>query len=58
MAVQGLSILTNVAAMDAQRELAKTQRSLAATQLRVTTGLKVNAARRRGHVRARPANAR
>ncbi len=45
MAVDGLSILTNAGAMDAQRELAKTQRSLATTQLRVTTGLKVNGPR-------------
>ncbi len=38
----GLSILTNVGAMAALQQLSKTQKNLNTTQLRVTTGLKVN----------------
>ena len=38
----GLSILTNVGAMAALQQLSKTQKALNITQLRVTTGLKVN----------------
>ena len=42
MGVPGLSILTNVGAMAALQQLSKTQKNLNTTQLRVTTGLKVN----------------
>ena len=42
MGVPGLSILTNVGAMAALQQLSKTQKNLLTTQLRVTTGLKVN----------------
>ena len=42
MGVPGLSILTNVGAMAALQQLSKTQKNLNITQLRVTTGLKVN----------------
>ena len=40
--VQGLSINTNPSAMIALQTLNKTNKSLAATQLRITSGLKVN----------------
>ena len=42
MGVPGLSILTNVGAMAALQQLSKTQKNLNTTQLRVTTGLKIN----------------
>jgi flagellin len=42
MGVPGLSILTNVGAMAALQQLSKTQKNLNITQLRVTTGLKIN----------------
>ncbi len=40
--VQGLSILTNVGAMTALEQLNATNKRLQTTQLRITTGLKVN----------------
>ena len=40
--VQGLSILTNVGAMTALQQLNATNKKLQNTQLRITTGLKVN----------------
>ena len=40
--VQGLSILTNVGAMTALEQLNSTNKRLQTTQLRITTGLKVN----------------
>ena len=40
--VQGLSINTNPSAMVALQNLTKTNKSLASTQLRITSGLKVN----------------
>jgi len=40
--VQGLSILTNPGAMTALEQLNSTNKRLQNTQLRITTGLKVN----------------
>ncbi len=42
MGVPSLSILTNAGALAALQQLSKTQKALNVTQLRVTTGLKVN----------------
>ena len=42
MGVPGLSLVTNTGALAALQQLSKTQKALNVTQLRVTTGLKVN----------------